>query len=181
MSALELIVVLAVLAFLAAMIVPAMRPRVIVADAAGLTSTLRSLRHGIQTYREHTGFYPSSVFQLVSIPGQQNAPLTNSCGTLLASTALGPAWRGPYIAQQVGVGGIQTGAMAVSEAFTQAVGAGDLGTLRINVLGVPQSVAERVDAAFDGGTFSPTSGAITWADTGAVPGVLVYRIPVSGC
>ncbi len=176
-----MVVAIGLLAILAALMIPALRGRAVSGDAAGLATTLGGLRQGIQNYRAHTGFYPSSAFQLVSVPGQQNAPLTNSCGPLLPAAVMGAAWNGPYVAQQVGVGGIQSGAMEIAPAFSRDTVTGDLGSLRINVLGVPQPVAEIVDAAFDGGAFSATSGTITWADTGSTPGVLVYRIPVKGC
>lgn len=183
----EMIVVMAIIAVLAAMMMPAMRGRSVHADAVALTNTLSGLRQGIQGYRLHTGWYPSSIFQLVAIPGQQNSPLTTSCGGALASATVQAAWRGPYISQQVGTGGIQTAGMAIAPDFTRdtvvvAGFTGDIvGSLRINVLGVTQTIAERVDGAFDGGSFSAASGAVTWADTGATPGVLVFRIPVSGC
>lgn len=175
LTVVEVVVAVVILAFLAALMMPVMRGRMIAADAGALASTLRSIRQGIDSYREHTGWYPSSMFQLQFIPGSGDSPLTNSCGAAVAQAPLANAWRGAYVAQRVGPEGMQVGAMTVSPDFTRLAVTGTAAYLGITVSEVPEPVANRVDEIFDG-ELSLTTGAITWTN-----GTLTYHLPVLGC
>ena len=182
LTALEIVVAMAIIAILTAVLVPGFRVRQQAADAAALVSQLRSLRQAIGNYRNHVGWYPSSLVQLQALPGGGGLARTNSCGAAVAQATFNARWRGSYFGGLAGVGGMQVGAMTISPALTRTEFTGGRAFLRISTSEVNVRAAEHVDAALDGGAFSPTSGAVTWVETGSSGhGTLQYNFPVEGC
>lgn len=182
LTVMEMIVAMAIIAFLAAVMVPGMRSRQQAGDAAALVSTLRGLRQAIANYRDHTGWYPSSLVQLQALPGAGDASLTNSCGATVAQATFNARWRGSYYGGLAGVGGVQVGAMTINPTLARTELGGSRAFLRIQISDVNRRTAEYADATLDGGTFNGATGAITWTETGSTGhGTLYYNLPVEGC
>ncbi len=173
----EILVTIGIISVLAAIIIPAVRPRYDHANASGLIDTLNNIRQAIDAYREDVERYPASLIQLQSRPPAGAAPTTDICGALVGTAWFAAKWRGPYLAQRVQTIGLKVGNSTVNP----QLGYGNLGNrltnLIIQVSDVDRSVAEIVDQAFDA-QLDHNGGTIRWTESN---GTLTYTMGTRGC
>lgn len=178
----EILVTVGILAVLAAVIIPAVRPRYNHANAAGIIQTLQQLRQAIDAYREDVERYPTSILQLQSRPPAGQAPMTDICGAQVSSAWFNAKWRGPYLAQRVEAIGLQVGNSTVSAQLGYDNLGNRLANVLIRVATVDRTVAVLVDEAFDA-QMDHNDGTIRWTEqpTGSDRGTLTYTMRTRGC
>jgi len=173
----EILVTIGIISVLAAIIIPAVRPRYDHANASGLIDTLNNIRQAIDAYREDVERYPASLIQLQSRPPAGAAPTTDICGAQVGTAWFAAKWRGPYLAQRVQAIGLKVGNSTVNS----QLGYDNLGNRLTNVLirvsEVDRSVAEIVDQAFDA-QLNHNDGTIRWTESN---GTLTYTMSTRGC
>lgn len=176
----ELVVVLAVTAMLAAVLAPQVMGRLRGSEVTSLARNLQTVAGAIEQFRADVGRYPDSVQHLVSLPAGRR----DACGYLLPG-AFSRAWAGPYLSRRVADTGIVSNSSTIlldigrSPALSSP--ADPLGTLIITAEGVDRATAEGLEAAFDG-SYDPSGGTVRWiASASADRGTLYYDIPIRGC
>jgi len=174
MTLMEVLIALAILALIAAVVIPTSATQLRQGHSAALANQLTNLREAIANYRENVGAYPISLTQLTTPPVAGD---DDSCGANLSNGEIN-AWRGPYVNQNivaalpVGNASVQTGLVRNPASGT---GAGDL---QIQATGVDNDIALVLEQQFDGNN-NLAAGNVTW--TAASNGTLVLHTPIRGC
>jgi prepilin-type N-terminal cleavage/methylation domain-containing protein len=173
MTLMEVLIALAILAIIAAVVIPTSAGQLRQGHAAALANQLTNLRQAIANYRENVGAYPIALTQLTTQPitGEDD-----SCGANLSGAEIN-AWRGPYINQNI-VAALPVGNATISTTLTRITISGTTGDLQIEALGVDNDIALVLEQQFDGNN-NLNTGNITW--TSASNGRLVLHIPTRGC
>ncbi len=185
-TVIEILVTLGILAIVAAILIPALRPRVNDAHASGIIDSINQIRQGVHAYKEDVGWYPRSLIQLQSRPPTGLAPVTAICGQTLTSAHFTATWKGPYIAQRIESFGIQVGNSTISASLAYdplaAPVGGGLGQIVVSVSSVDRAVWEITDLAFDS-QLGQSDGAVQWTETplGSNTGTMNYFIRIRGC
>jgi type II secretory pathway pseudopilin PulG len=172
---------LAILAALLGVLLPAVLGRIDSGEAAALSDNFTQIRRGAVAYRNDVGRYPRTLEQLSAKPGTGSVPVTDICQQTVPVSGR-DAWRGPYIAQQATTGGIGTGASHINNTLERNptnTAAQQEGYLRVIAVDVVQKIAEQVDRTFDGGALDLTGGGITWSAAG--DDTLRFHMAIRGC
>ena len=171
MTIVEVLIALAILAIIAAVVLPTTAGQLRDGHAAALANQLANLRDAIGNYRQNVGAYPISLTQLTTQP----VGGADACGTALSNPEVN-AWRGPYINQNI-VGNMPVGSAIVVASLTRAP-AGTIGLLQIRAARVENDIASELEEQFDGNANFAT-GTILW--TAAGDDTLTFQIPIRGC
>lgn len=187
----EALIVLAILALIAAMIIPVAKSQLDKSEVAAVGQNLQSIRDGILAYRENVGFYPSQLMQLTTKPGVAGVTTNNSCGAATPAASIA-RWRGPYIAQEITASGIPSGDVVILNALVRTPANATLpnppeGTLAVEVDEAFNSpdhgFVGDVEKMFDGSSSDLATGAIRWTPTVplGIVGRLTFHIAVRNC
>lgn len=171
MTIVEILIGLAILAIIAAVVLPTTAGQLREGHAAALANQLANLRDAIGNYRQNVGAYPISLTQLTSQP----VGGVDACGTPLSNAEVN-AWRGPYINQNI-AGNMPVGNAVVIAALIR-VPAGTIALLQIRAGRVENDIATDLEEQFDGNANFAT-GTILW--TAAGDDTLTFQIPIRGC
>lgn len=173
MTMVEILMALAILAIIAAVVIPTSAGQLRQGHASALANQLVNLRDAIASFRENVGAYPISLIELTTQPVNGD---DDSCGANL-SVAARNAWRGPYINQNI-VGNMPVGDAVVAVALTRVTVSGTTGLLQIRAARVESDIASDLEEQFDGNANFAT-GTVLW--TAAGDDTLTFQIPVRGC
>lgn len=183
----EILVALAIIAILAAVLIPGLSPKIGSAQASNLIQDVRSISNGLQQFRENVGWYPSTIASLSTFSSGNDL-----CGASIPATNVNQ-WRGPYIAMTPLAAGIPSGDAMIGLALTRTPTTTSsstvmAGTMSFDVTAVDSIVVSEVETAFDGSSASVTkysTGSVLWAKASGLgvgtTGTLTYKIPVRGC
>ncbi|HJQ20331.1 MAG TPA: hypothetical protein VJ867_08295 [Gemmatimonadaceae bacterium] len=180
----EVLISLALLAIIAAVVVPALMGRIRDARTSALAQTLFSTSLALVEYKKAVSSYPQQLLYLASAP---SATTKDACGNAIgAANALN--WRGPYVTRDLVTTGLTIGDARIGD--TLSFTAGSPSRLFINVQGVDSLSAVDLEAQFDGSPGNPAAGTIWYFKAAIPPGVpaasagqvnVQYSIPVTGC
>jgi general secretion pathway protein G len=174
-TAIELLVVLAVLVVLAAIVVPQVASRARAATGPAVLSSTATIADAIGQFKADTRRYPGQIRWLVSLDGTP----TDICGDPIPAGLLS-RWGGPYIQQHVPAAGLPAGDARILNALLRA-DAETVSSLILRATGVTQQAAERIEREMDGDA-DFTAGTIRWTPgAGGQPGTLEYHLPIRGC
>lgn len=176
----ELVVVLAILAGLAAVVLPQMLGQGREGRTAALAQSLTSLRESIYEYRADVRRYPTNLRYLSSQPSSAN----DFCGRNVPSSFL-DEWMGPYTKEAVTADGIQLYAAVIQDTLKTepaSFSPGQAGSILVTVDAVDSLIADELEQTYDGES-SPdfTDGTIRWTGTSAGQGTLEFALPIKGC
>lgn len=186
-TTIELLVVVAIVASLAAVVLPRVTDYVVRGRAAALAQSLDALVNAIMAFRSDVGRFPQ---QLVSLGAPLTASSTDVCSTPSVPRYIPEqnrkAWRGPYVARVLGPAGIVSGTATIQDTVRRTpMDPTQFGRVLVNVNGVDQKIAEELERVLDGRVPVPfsgdTTGTIRWVDEGGRRGKLSYAIPAVGC
>jgi prepilin-type N-terminal cleavage/methylation domain-containing protein len=169
----EILVALAILAVVAAVVIPSIGGQLRSGDESRVQQDLSAVRAGIEQFLADVRRYPKSVGQLTNVP----TAVTHSAlvgGTYNAGQVA--RWRGPYISKD-STQAIKTGFDAsMTSAFDTLTDNGIL-FLRITIASFDSTNALRLDRKMDDGDV--TTGLIRWAVVASPSGNLRYfAIPI---
>jgi prepilin-type N-terminal cleavage/methylation domain-containing protein len=174
----EILVTIAIVAVLAAVVVPTIGKRLSEGESASLASTLASLRDGILEYRADVRRYPTNLRYLSSAP----VSATDLCAQSVPSSFLA-SWKGPYVDRAITTSGLKVNDGTVADAIALSPStftATTTGELSIEVSEVDSTVARRIERESDV-TLDFTAGTIRWTHLGNGRGKLSLVIPARGC
>jgi len=186
-TVLEILISLALIAVMAAVLVPSLMTRVRDARTSALAQTLFTLGQALFEYKKAVTAYPPTLDLLSTKPLSTS---TDACGVTQIGNTNANNWRGPYVSRVLVTGGVNIGDATISN--TLRVQTGPPRILFIDVAAVEAASTTDLEAQFDGTTANPaTTGAIQYT-TAAIPATGVpaapagtfnvsYGIPISGC
>lgn len=173
----EVLVTVAIVAILAAVVVPTVTNQISKGDDANLTSNVASLRTGITAFVSDVRKFPSRLQHLLTQPVATDDDVTGGdYGTLAVSR-----WRGPYqtgslrAAAATAADSVLIGlAYAVDSLSDTSFTPAGNGYVGLTLGGVASaSAAAHIDSLIDGGT-GQTAGNLRWA--GVAPAVTNNRL-----
>jgi prepilin-type N-terminal cleavage/methylation domain-containing protein len=170
----EVLVTLAILAVLAALVIPQVTGQLQKGQSTALANQLTNLRTAIVSYRENVSRYPKALIQLTTAPVVGDVDL---CGTALSASNRN-AWRGPYLTQPVLVTGMPVADFIVRNNIVRnpaTDAAVAVGQLLLTVKSVPIEVAADLEKQFDGDSVY-TTGNIQYAGDS-----LTFVMPIRNC
>lgn len=174
----EVLVTVAIIAVLAAVVIPAVTSQISKGDQGRVQSDLQSVRAGVQQFVADVRRYPKSLGQLVVVPTTSQGALSP---TVNYTTQELERWRGPYLnkdstaagstgyALRLGFGSpafkFDTLTVGTTGVFTPATpGVGDVQYMVLTIPGMDQTTAQALDATMDDGNV--TTGSVRWKAAG---------------
>jgi prepilin-type N-terminal cleavage/methylation domain-containing protein len=176
-SLMETLVALAIVAILAAALLPALASRISPSDSAVLASNLQAINAATLEYRENVGKYPHELLELTTKP---TAGVSQDACASTLGTATVDFWKGPYLSLSVNSSGIRSGSGLIADTISRSPSNTSLstvmqGVLQFSVSDVTQTMANNIDSLIDTGTGLST-GIVQWTSS-----TLTYAIPIRGC
>ena len=177
----EILVALAILAVVAAVVIPSIGGQLRSGDESRVQQDLVNLRSGIEQFLADVRRYPNSVGQLTNLPTTAHSALIGG----VFVTGQVNRWRGPYItkdsvfALKTGYDGTFTSTFDTLSLATTGLTFSATGTryLRIRLAGFDSTNALRLDQKMDDGNLE--TGQIRWTVATATADTLYYlTIPV---
>lgn len=155
----EVLVTLAIIAVMAAVLLPSLNSQLSKGDAGRVAADLTSIQTGAQAFLSDVHRYPKCISQLTT-----SAAGTCSSKDILdqdiPSTLL-TKWKGPYIAKDA-IGNTSVG--VISPTFTSVSGTNAVFYMSVSVTGVAASDFQKIDDILDEGlTPSSTAGLVRYA------------------
>lgn len=148
----EVLVTLAIIAVMAAVLLPALNSQLSKGDTGRLASDLTNIQTAAQAFVSDVHRFPATTTQLTTAITSGSADLlTNTIpGTLTAK------WKGPYLAKDAVA---NTAGGVISPTFTSVTGGNAINYLTVSVTGVSVQDFANIENILDEGTASTTSAA----------------------
>jgi prepilin-type N-terminal cleavage/methylation domain-containing protein len=190
----EVLVTVAIVAVLAAAVVPTVVNQMSKGEAGAAAADLNALSNAITTFIADTRRFPADLADLNAVPAPADLDLR---GAAYGATAVA-GWRGPYLSTTqtltAGFDFAGLGLEAANVLVAPAVGNGFHITLDITAAGHTTASLAAADRAIDGGdgvsdpncaapSASSTAGKLTWTETVGTPCVITvvrYRLVPTG-
>lgn len=151
----ELLVAMAIIAVLAAVLLPAVAGQVTKSDATRTIQDLSSIRTGVEQFLSDVRRYPKKLSHLTrGIAGQSDINGTNYPASLVSR------WKGPYVGRDTSgaLGGFVTGYGAIAlDSLAKITYQPGVDYVTVRVVGISQTDFDRMDAEIDGAV-SATNG-----------------------
>lgn len=146
----EVLVTIAIIAIMAAVLLPALNNQLSKGDTSRIASDLTNLQSGVQAFFSDIRQYPDSTNQLVN---PLTASSTDIQGAVFQPTAIS-AWKGPYVSRDVlsNTGGRATFTSALSKTATSSTN-----FLTVTISPISTAQFANIEATLDEGTSSSTS------------------------
>lgn len=154
----EILVMLAIMAVLAAVLVPTITNQIRKGDVNAISGDLTSLRGGIEAYVSDVHRYPASLQQLIDPTAVTGG--NDVLGNAIPS-GLSNRWGGPYIDRVDVTGGLTTGFGGVLKNTFGTTTINGVPYLRVDITGVDEADFADVDEVIDGSANS-TTGRLRW-------------------
>lgn len=167
----EVLVTVAIVAILAAVVVPTVTNQIGKGDDANIQSNVASLRTGITAFVSDARKFPSRLQHLLVRPAAADSALDGPYGALAVSR-----WKGPYQTGSLAnaaVGSAQDSVLVGHAYIVDVLKDTGFTTARGNVGVIFGGVASdasaaKIDSLIDGAT-GPGAGNLRWTSTGGVP------------
>jgi prepilin-type N-terminal cleavage/methylation domain len=145
----EVLVTLAIIAIMAAVLLPALNQQIAKGDTGRLASDLTNIQTAAQAFLSDVHRYPSTLSQLTTSVG------TTDINSATIPAALQAKWKGPYISREAvaNTGGGGT----IADPFQKVNSAAGIPYLTINVTPIALSDFANIEAVLDEGTASSSS------------------------
>jgi prepilin-type N-terminal cleavage/methylation domain-containing protein len=154
----EILVALAILAALAAVIIPAVAGQISKSDATRTIQDMTSIRTGIEQFVADVHRYPGKVSHLTN----QIATTQMDVNNALYTQPLVNRWKGPYLGRDTLTGGYQTGfGGVVKDSLVRLTFQPGVNYATVVIFGITQTDFNRIDAEVDG-TVGATTGMLRW-------------------
>jgi prepilin-type N-terminal cleavage/methylation domain-containing protein len=168
----EILVAIAIIAVVAAVVIPAIGGQLRSGDESRVQQDFTNIRSGIEQFLADVHRYPNSIGQITNIPAANAAGQPGLTGGVYNAGQVS-RWRGPYITKDSALA-VKTGFdVSMNSTFT-AVTFGGINYLTITILNFENTNATRLDQKMDDGVL--TTGQLQWVVTAAPLGTLTYYV-----
>jgi prepilin-type N-terminal cleavage/methylation domain-containing protein len=173
----EILIGVAIVAILAALLVPTVGGRLRQAQASAIGDELTNLTSAITAYRQNVLKYPMTLALLTTTPTTGHKDI---CGVNMVNANIS-RWQGPYLARSI-TEDFPVGDASVRDTLVRSPSGiqTGVGLLQIRIDDVDTVAAVALEAQYDGNA-DFTTGSIIWGRTNPYVGILTYSIPIRGC
>jgi prepilin-type N-terminal cleavage/methylation domain-containing protein len=149
----EVLVTLAIIAVMAAVLLPALNSQLSKGDTGRLASDLTNIQTAAQAFVSDVHRFPASTAELTTAITSGSADLL----TVTIPATLVAKWKGPYLAKDAVA---NTAGGVISPTFTSVAGANSVNYLTVSVTGISVSDFADIENILDEGTSSSTSSSL---------------------
>ena len=169
----EVLVTIAIVATLAAVLLPALNSQLSKGDAGRLTSDLVAIQTAVGAFTSDVRRYPLDLEDLLAKPTAEELDLlSNGFGTVLINK-----WRGPYLSKELSSGNLPTGYGAtISGTFTKTL-YNTIQYLTITISPMTPTEFDNIDQIIDDSANSST-GQLRFAGNATSGTATFYAVPI---
>lgn len=180
----EILIAVAIVAVVAAVVIPVTFGRIDQASINRQASTLSTLAQATMSYHDQVGMWPSSLTQLTTAPTTSS---TNLCGNTMAAKDVAK-WLGPYVSFPI-TGDISIEGNTITAALARSPsGVATAGVLQIQMIFAgpatsPPTTMTSIQTLLDTDS-DPATGVIRWTSNtvgGITTVTMTYNLPITGC
>lgn len=172
----EILVALALMALLAAVLLPTVAGQILKGDAGRVVQDLEAVRSGSERFLTDLRRYPGRYSDLsTAITITQTDILGNAYNSGQVNK-----WAGPYVTKDTLTASVETGfGGRITNAFMTVTNTNAVPYLTIVVTGITGPDADRIDEQIDGPTADPrTTGLLRWVSAGGVDSLKYLAMPI---
>jgi prepilin-type N-terminal cleavage/methylation domain-containing protein len=172
----EILVALALMALLAAVLLPTVAGQVLKGDAGRVVQDLEAVRAGSERFLTDIRRYPGRYSDL---SGAITVANTDALGNAYNSGQVSK-WKGPYITKDTINASVETGfGGRITNAFDTVTNTNAVPYLTFVITGITGPDADRIDEQIDGPSASPrTTGLLRWVSAGGIDSLKYLAIPI---
>ncbi|HYC53299.1 MAG TPA: prepilin-type N-terminal cleavage/methylation domain-containing protein [Gemmatimonadaceae bacterium] len=174
----EILVALALMALLAAVLLPTVAGQITKGDAGRIVQDLEAVRSGAEQFLTDIRRYPGRYTDLsTAITTARTDILGNAYNAGMVSK-----WKGPYVTKDTLNASVETGFSGrITNNFARFTNTNAVQYLTIVVTGVAGTDFDKVDEQVDGPSVSPagrTTGLLRWNSTGGIDSLKFFAMPI---
>jgi prepilin-type N-terminal cleavage/methylation domain-containing protein len=172
----EILVALALMALLAAVLLPTVAGQVLKGDAGRVVQDLEAVRAGSERFLTDVRRYPGRYSDLSVAITVANTDVLGNAYTNGQVTK----WEGPYITKDTINASVETGfGGRITNAFKTEINTNAASYLTVVVTGITGPDADRIDEQIDGPSANPrTTGLLRWVSAGGVDSLKYLAMPI---
>lgn len=174
----EILVALALMALLAAVLLPTVASQVLKGDTGRVIADLEAVRSGAEQFLTDIRRYPGQYTHL------SRAITTANTDVLGAAYTAGQTskWKGPYVTKDTLNSSVETGFSGrITNTFARFTHTNAVQYLTFVVTGITGTDFDRIDEQVDGPSVSPagrTTGLMRWNSTGGIDSLKFFAMPI---
>ena len=165
----EILIALALIAILAAVLLPTVAGQILKGDAARVMQDLDAVRSGIDQFLADVHRYPGKYKDLSAAIDPNDAPTFADINGDAYTPGLANRWGGPYVTKDLNASSeVETGfGGVIQNLFKVDTNTNNIEYVSIVILGITGPDFDRIDAQVDGSGANPrTTGLLRWATGG---------------
>jgi prepilin-type N-terminal cleavage/methylation domain-containing protein len=172
----EILVALALMALLAAVLLPTVAGQVLKGDAGRIVQDLEAVRSGSERFLTDVRRYPGRYSDLSTAITVANADVLGNAYNNSQVTK----WGGPYVTKDTINASVETGfGGRITNVFDTVTNTNAIPYLTFVVLGITGPDADRIDEQIDGPSANPrTTGLLRWNSAGGIDSLKYLAIPI---
>lgn len=165
----EILIALALIALLAAVLLPTVAGQILKGDAGRVMQDLDAVRSGIDQFLADVHRYPGQYSDLSTKVTTTNTDINGNTYT----TGLAAKWSGPYVTKDQMAGVVETGfGGSIHDVFIKTLNTNAINYVTVQITGITGPDFDRIDTQIDGPSVSPagrTTGLLRWITGGTDP------------
>lgn len=169
---------LALIALLAAVLLPTVAGQVLKGDAGRVVQDVEAVRSGAESFLVDIRRYPGRYTDLSRAITTSNTDILGSA----YSSGHVAKWKGPYVTKDTLNASVETGfGGRITNAFMTVTNTNAVNYLTIVVTGITGADFDRIDEQIDGVSVSPagrTTGMLRWNTAGGIDSTKYLAIPI---
>jgi prepilin-type N-terminal cleavage/methylation domain-containing protein len=172
----EILVALALMALLAAVLLPTVAGQVLKGDAGRVVQDLEAVRAGSERFLTDVRRYPGRYSDLSSAITVANTDVLGNAYTNGQVTK----WAGPYVTKDTITASVETGfGGRITNVLDTVTNTNAIPYLTFVVTGITGPDADRIDEQIDGPSANPrTTGLLRWVSAGGVDSLKYLAMPI---
>jgi prepilin-type N-terminal cleavage/methylation domain-containing protein len=171
----EILVALALMALLAAVLLPTVAGQILKGDAGRTVQDLNAVRAASEQFLADVHRYPGRYSDLSKV-------ITTANTDILAqpyNSGMVAKWKGPYVTKDTVNSVVETGfGGSIQNAFGKYTNTNGVQYLGVVIFGISGSDFDKIDEQIDGAPANRTSGLLRWATAGGTDTTKFLAIPI---
>ena len=170
----EILVALALMALLAAVLLPTVAGQILKGDAGRTVSDLQAVRGGAEQFLADIHRYPGKYSDLSKVIAVTNTDILGNA----YSAGMVSKWKGPYVTKDTVNASVPTGfGGSITNAFMQVTNTNAVPYVTVVITGISGPDFDKIDEQIDG-VVNRTGGLLRWVSAGGVDSTKYLAMPI---
>ena len=170
----EVLVTLALMALLAAVLLPTVAGQILKGDAGRVVSDLQAVRGGQEQFLADIHRYPGKYSDLSKVIAVTNTDILGNA----YNAGMVSKWKGPYVTKDTVNASVPTGfGGAITNVFMQVTNTNAVPYLTVVITGINGPDFDKIDEQIDG-VVNRTGGLLRWVSAGGVDSTKFLAMPI---